>query len=75
MDFSLPDDVAELVDRTRRFVRERVLPYENDPPQTARGPSPELRRGCCRASISPLTGLYFRPPHKVYTTAPLFDQH
>ena len=44
MDFSLPDDVAELAERTRRFVRERVLPYENDPRQTAHGPSPELRR-------------------------------
>jgi alkylation response protein AidB-like acyl-CoA dehydrogenase len=44
MDFSLPDDVAELAERTKRFVRERVLPYENDPRQTAHGPSPELRR-------------------------------
>jgi acyl-CoA dehydrogenase len=44
MDFSLPDDVVELAERTRCFVRERVLPYENDPRQTAHGPSPELRR-------------------------------
>ena len=44
MDFSLPDDVAELAERTRRFVRERILPCENDPRQTAHGPSPELRR-------------------------------
>jgi acyl-CoA dehydrogenase len=43
MDFSLPDDLAELVERTRRLVRERVLPYEDDPRQTAHGPSPELR--------------------------------
>ncbi len=43
MDFSLPDGVAELAERTRRFVRERILPYENDPRQTAHGPSPELR--------------------------------
>jgi acyl-CoA dehydrogenase len=44
MDFSLPDDLAQLEARTRRFVREQVLPYEDDPRQTAHGPSPELRR-------------------------------
>jgi acyl-CoA dehydrogenase len=44
MDFSLPDDLAELAERTRIFVRERVLPYEGDPRQTAHGPSLELRR-------------------------------
>jgi acyl-CoA dehydrogenase len=44
MDFSLPDDLAELAERTRRFVRERVLPLEDDPRQTAHGPGPDLRR-------------------------------
>jgi acyl-CoA dehydrogenase len=44
VDFSLPDDLVELAERTRSFVRERVLPYEDDRRQTAHGPSPELRR-------------------------------
>jgi acyl-CoA dehydrogenase len=44
VDFSLPDDLVDLEAHTRRFVRERVLPYEHDPRQTAHGPSPELRQ-------------------------------
>jgi acyl-CoA dehydrogenase len=44
MDFSLSDDLVELKDRTERFVREQILPYENDPRQTAHGPAEELRR-------------------------------
>jgi alkylation response protein AidB-like acyl-CoA dehydrogenase len=43
MDFSLADDLAALQEHTRRFVRERVLPYEDDPRQTAHGPSQALR--------------------------------
>src|SRR5215472_7783626 len=44
MDFALSDELVELKERTERFVRERILPYENDPRQTAHGPSEELRR-------------------------------
>src|SRR5271170_3469158 len=44
MDFSLSDDLVELKDRTERFVRDRVLPFETDPRQTAHGPSEDLRR-------------------------------
>src|ERR1700737_3245962 len=44
MDFSLSDDLVELKDRTERFVREQILPYENDIRQTAHGPAEELRR-------------------------------
>ena len=44
MDFSLSDDLAELKERTERFVREQIIPYENDPRQTPHGPGPELRR-------------------------------
>ena len=44
MDFSLSDDLAALKDRTRKFVRERIIPYENDPRQTAHGPGVALRR-------------------------------
>ena len=44
MDFSLSDDLVELKERTERLVRERIIPYENDPRQTPHGPRPELRR-------------------------------
>ena len=44
MDFSLSDDLVALQERTERFVREQIIPYENDPRQTAHGPDPELRR-------------------------------
>jgi acyl-CoA dehydrogenase len=44
MDFSLSDELVELKERTERFVREQILPYENDPRQTAHGPAEELRR-------------------------------
>ena len=44
MDFALSDDLVELKERTERFVREQILPYENDARQTAHGPAEELRR-------------------------------
>ena len=44
MDFSLSDDLVELKERTERFVRDRILPFEADPRQTAHGPSEDLRR-------------------------------
>src|SRR6201981_3947658 len=44
MDFSLSDDLVELKERTERFVREEILPYENDPRQTTHGPAEDVRR-------------------------------
>jgi len=44
MDFSLPDDLLELKERTERLVREEIIPYETDIRQTPHGPAPELRR-------------------------------
>ena len=44
MDFSLSDELVELKERTERFVREQILPYESDNRQTAHGPADELRR-------------------------------
>src|SRR6202049_5128022 len=44
MDFSLSDDLVELKERTERFVRDRILPFETDRRQTAHGPSEDLRR-------------------------------
>lgn len=44
MDFALSDDLVTLQERTRRFVRQQIIPYETDPRQTPHGPAPELRR-------------------------------
>ncbi len=44
MDFALSDDLVALKNRTGEFVRERILPFEDDPRQTAHGPGSELRR-------------------------------
>jgi acyl-CoA dehydrogenase len=43
IDFSLPPELAELRDRTASFVREVVIPYEDDPRQGRHGPSDDLR--------------------------------
>jgi len=43
MDFTLPDSLVQLRDKTRTFIREVVIPYEKDPRRTAHGPSDELR--------------------------------
>ena len=43
MDFSLPDDLIELKERTERFVRDRIIPFEADPRQSAHGPNEDLR--------------------------------
>jgi alkylation response protein AidB-like acyl-CoA dehydrogenase len=44
MDFTIPDDIAELRERTERFVRDEMIPRERDPRLTAHGPTEELRR-------------------------------
>jgi acyl-CoA dehydrogenase len=44
MEFSLPDALVDLQQRTEMFVREQILPYENDPRQTPHGPEEGLRR-------------------------------
>lgn len=44
MDFSIPPDLAALQERTRAFVRGRVLPLEADPRQGPHGPDDTLRR-------------------------------
>ncbi len=61
MDFSLPDDLLDLKERTERFVGERIIPYEQDPRQTPHGPSEALRHellGLGRAAglLSPHVG-------------------
>lgn len=43
IDFALPPELAELKDRTAAFVRDVVVPMEDDPRQTSHGPTDELR--------------------------------
>src|SRR5947207_8849054 len=43
MDFSIPDDIAELKERTERFVRDEMITRERDARLTAHGPTEELR--------------------------------
>lgn len=43
IDFSLPDELRELQDRTRAFIRDKVMPLEGDARETAHGPTDELR--------------------------------
>ena len=38
MDFDIPAELADLRERTRRFVREAVIPRESDPRQGPHGP-------------------------------------
>src|SRR5580700_6927983 len=44
MDFAIPDDLAELRERTEAFVRDEMIPRENDARLGHHGPSEELRR-------------------------------
>src|SRR6185503_1277565 len=43
MDFSIPDELIELKERTERFVREEIIPREQDPRQTRHGLIEEFR--------------------------------
>lgn len=44
MDFTLPQDLLDLQQRTRHFIAEDVIPLEDDPRCTPHGPTAELRR-------------------------------
>ncbi len=43
IDFGLTPELEDLKARTAAFIRDEVIPYENDPRQTSHGPSEELR--------------------------------
>ncbi len=43
MDFSISPKLQALREEVRRFIAEQVIPLENDPRQTAHGPSESLR--------------------------------
>jgi acyl-CoA dehydrogenase len=44
IDFTLSPELVELRDRVKRFIRDKAVPYENDPRQGPHGPSEALRR-------------------------------
>ena len=43
MDFSLDPDLLDLQQKTRHFIHDVVIPYEDDPRQGPHGPAEELR--------------------------------
>lgn len=44
MDFSIPDDLQALKARVGTFIRDDIIPCENDPRQSPHGPSDAFRR-------------------------------
>ena len=61
MDFSIPDELLELKQRTERFVADEIIPREADPRQGAHGPSEAFRRELialarARGLVSPHVG-------------------
>ena len=44
IDFSLPDDLKDLQERTAAFIREDIIPLEKDPRAAGKGISDEFRR-------------------------------
>jgi alkylation response protein AidB-like acyl-CoA dehydrogenase len=44
VDFAIPNELAELQQRVRRFIAEEVIPLEKDPRETSHGPTEEFRR-------------------------------
>ncbi len=44
MDFSIPSELSDLQDRTRAFIRDKIIPLEGDVRQERHGPTDELRR-------------------------------
>jgi alkylation response protein AidB-like acyl-CoA dehydrogenase len=65
MDFGITDQLEDLRQRTRDFIRDEVIPLENDPRCTTHGPDESLRReliakgrrtGLFAAHVSPEMG-------------------
>ena len=44
MDFSIPPELSDLQERTRAFIRDKIIPLEGDARQERHGPTDELRR-------------------------------
>ncbi len=43
IDFTLPHELVELRDRVAAFIRDEIIPLENDPRQEYHGPTDDLR--------------------------------
>ena len=56
MDFSIPDDIAELKERTERFVRDEMIPRERDARLTAHGPTEEMAEEVCMIATQLVEG-------------------
>lgn len=44
MNFELPTEILQLQEKTRTFIRDKIIPMERDPRQDAHGPHEDLRR-------------------------------
>ena len=44
IDFSLTDELRDLQDRTRAFIRDEIMPFEGDTRETPHGPTDDLRQ-------------------------------
>lgn len=44
MDFTIPPELSDLQERTRAFIRDKIIPLEGDARQERHGPTDELRR-------------------------------
>lgn len=44
MNFELPAEILQLQEKTRTFIRDKIIPMERDPRQDAHGPHESLRR-------------------------------
>lgn len=43
MDFALSSELTELQEKTREFIKDKIIPLENGPGQTRHGPTEELK--------------------------------
>lgn len=64
IDFSLTDELRDLQDRTRSFIRDQIMPCEGDKRETPHGPTDDLRRelmakGRAAGLLSPHVGTAF----------------
>ena len=81
IDFELPSDLIDLRDRVDSFIKDKIVPLENDPRQTPHGPTEDLRRelvslGRAAGLLSPHApkeygglGLYHRGMAVIFETA------
>ena len=60
INFAPPAEYVDLAAKTKAFVIDKVIPYENDPRWTSHAPTDALRRACRRSwmrlATSPVAG-------------------